>query len=437
MITTLVTPRAYRGASVLAAPITHAWLAHRRRKGKEDETRFGERLGRASLPRPAGRLVWMHGASVGEGASLLPLIAHMRAKFPDVQVLVTSGTVTSAQLLRQRLPPGALHQYAPVDRLSAVRRFVGHWQPDLAVWVESELWPNLVLETAARGVPMLLINARMSGRSAARWRRVPRLIRPLLDSFTCVLAQTESDAERFRALGASHVAVRGNLKSDAPPLPADEKLLAALRRAIAGRRCWIAASTHDGEEAIVAEAHRSLREAFPDLLAIIVPRHPERGAEVTDLFRNRGLATARRSQNMAITSETAVYLADTLGELGLVYRLAEIALVGGSLAPHGGHNPLEPARLDCAIVTGPSTENFAEAYAALEDAGAVGRVANARELAQEVSVLLEDETARKRRRIAASEAAHRLGGAVEAVLGLICEHLGAHGSDARTGVLGA
>ena len=437
MIEAPVTPRAYRGASMLAAPIVHAWLACRRRAGKEDGTRFGERLGWASLPRPAGRLVWMHGASVGEGISLLPLVARLGAALPDVQVLVTSGTVTSAQLLRRELPSGVLHQYAPVDRPSAVRRFVGHWRPDLAVWVESELWPNLVLETAARGVPMLLINARMSGRSAARWRRVPRLIRPLLDGFTCVLAQTEADAECFRALGARHVTVRGNLKSDAPPLAADDKVLAALRRAIAGRPCWIAASTHDGEEAIIAEAHRSLREVFPDLLAIVVPRHPERGAEVADLFRDRGLAIARRSRDMAITAETAVYLVDTLGELGAVYRLAEIAFVGGSLASHGGHNPLEPARLACAIVTGPSTENFAEAYAALEGAGVVGRVADAGDLAREVSALLEDEAARKRRRIAARDAARGLEGAVEAVLGLICEHLEAHGSDARAGVLGA
>lgn len=437
MIDALVTPSSYRGASTLAAPLVHAWLAHRRRRGKEDAARFGERLGRASVPRPAGRLVWMHGASVGEGLSLLPLVARLRAARPALHVLVTTGTVASARLLRQRLPDGVLHQFVPVDRPGPVRRFTGHWRPDLAVWVESELWPNLVLETAARGVPMLLVNARMSERSAARWRKMPRLARPLLDSFACILAQTEADAARFRALGARRVVVRGNLKHDAPPLPADANAVATLRRAVAGRRLWVAASTHDGEEAMVAEAHLSLRATFPDLLALVAPRHPERGNEVARLFRRRGLATARRARNEAITSETAVYLADTLGELGLVYRLGEVAFVGGSLVPRGGHNPLEPARLDCAIVTGPWMENFAEARAALGDAGAVVQADGAAALAGAVGALLEDGAARRRGRIAAAAVAEGLGGAAGAALGLICEHLGPSRSDARAGVLGA
>ena len=437
MIDALVTPSSYRGASALAAPLVHAWLAHRRRRGKEDVARFGERLGRASVPRPAGRLVWMHGASVGEGLSLLPLVARLRAARPALHVLVTTGTVASARLLRQRLPDGALHQFVPVDRPGAVRRFAGHWRPDLAVWVESELWPNLVLETAARGVPMLLVNARMSERTAARWRKMPRLARPLLDSFARILAQTEADAARFRALGARRVVVRGNLKHDAPPLPADANAVATLRRAVAGRRLWIAASTHDGEEAMVAEAHLSLRATFPGLLALVAPRHPERGDEVARLFRRRGLATARRARNEAITPETAVYLADTLGELGLVYRLGEVAFVGGSLVPRGGHNPLEPARLDCAIVTGPWMENFAEARAALDGAGAVVQADGAAALAGAVGALLEDGAARRRGRIAAATVAERLGGATEAALGLICEHLGPSHSDARAGILGA
>ena len=436
MIEALITPRSYRCASLLAAPVIDAWLAHRRRRGKEDHARFGERLGRPGLARPEGRLVWMHAASVGESVSLLPLVARLRETFPGVGVLVTSGTVTSARLLRERLPAGALHQFVPVDRPSAVRRFAVHWRPDLAIWVESELWPNLILETAGRGTPMLLVNARMSGRSAARWRRAPHLSRPLLASFAGVLAQTEADAARFRALGAERVVVRGNLKNDAPPLPADEPQVAALRQAVAGRPCWAAASTHEGEEETVAEALSALRRTVPDLLTILAPRHPERGTAVADLLRLRGLATARRSADAAIAPATAVYLVDTLGELGLVYRLADIAFVGGSLAPHGGHNPLEPARLDCALLAGPHTENFAEAYAALEGAGALVRVADAAALAGAVGTLLEDETACGRRRTAAREAASALGGGVEAVLGLIGDHLEPRGRDARAGVLG-
>ena len=436
MIKTLITPRSYRYASLLAAPVIDAWLAHRRRRGKEDGTRFGERLGRPSLQRPEGRLVWMHGASVGEGMSMLPLVARLREALPDVQVLITSGTVTSAQLLRERLPAGVQHQFVPVDRPGAVRRFARHWRPDLAVWVESELWPNLILETAARGTPMLLLNGRMSVRSAARWRRAPHLSRALLAAFGCVLAQTEADAERFRALGAHNVTVQGNLKNDAPPLPADEARVAALKRAMGDRPCWAAASTHEGEEAAVAEAISALRRTFPDLLTILAPRHPERGDSTVELLERSGLTTARRSTDGAIMPTTAVFLVDTLGELGLVYRLADIAFVGGSLAPHGGHNPLEPARLDCALVTGPHTENFAEAYAALEDAGAVSRVSDASTLAGAVRTLLDDETARAARSAAAHEAARALGGGVEAALGLIRDHLEPCGRDARAGVLG-
>lgn len=436
MIEALITPQSYRCASAVAAPAIHAWLAHRRRLGKEDRDRFGERLGRPGLPRPQGRLVWMHAVSVGESVSLLPLVARLREALPDVRVLVTTGTVTSARLLGERLPADVLHQFAPVDRPAAVRRFAQHWRPDLALWVESELWPNLVLETAGRGVPMLLVNARMSGRSAARWRRAPNLSKPVLASFACVLAQSEADAARFRALGAPNVAVRGNLKNDAPPLPADEHAVSTLRRAVGSRPCWAAASTHEGEEEVVADALAALRRTFPALLTILAPRHPERGAAIAAMLERRGLVTARRAANAAVTQDTAVYLVDTLGELGLVYRLADVVFVGGSLAPHGGHNPLEPARLDCALMAGPHTGNFSQACAALEEAGALRRVADADALAGAVGSLLDDETARARCRAAAREAALGLGGAADAVLDLIRDHLEPRGSNARAGILG-
>ena len=436
MIEALITPRSYRCASLLATPVVDVWLAHRRRRGKEDRVRYGERLGKPSLPRPEGRLVWMHAVSVGESLSLMPLVERLRETLPDVGVLITSGTVSSERLLRERIPDGVCHQFAPVDRPGAVRRFAQHWRPDLAVWVESELWPNLILETAAHGVPMLLVNARMSERSAARWRRVPHLSQPLLAAFAGVLAQTEADAARFRTLGARNAAVRGNLKNDAPPLPADGPDVAALKQAIGGRPCWAAASTHEGEEEAIGEAVSALRRRFPDLLTILAPRHPERGAAIAETMEHRGLATARRSANEAIAPSTTLYLVDTLGELGLVYRLADIAFVGGSLEPHGGHNPLEPARLDCAIVAGPHTENFAEAYAALEGADALIRVSDAGALAGAVRALLDDETARVARAAAAHAAASGLGGAVEAALGLIRDHLPPCSRDARAGVLG-
>jgi 3-deoxy-D-manno-octulosonic-acid transferase len=437
MIGALVTPRAYRGLGLCAGPLIDAWLAHRRRIGKEDPQRFGERLGQAGLSRPAGRLVWMHGASVGEGASLLPLIARLREAEPNISVLVTTGTVTSAQMLRKRLPEGALHQFAPIDRPNVVRRFLSHWQPDLGVWVESELWPNLVLETAARGTPLLLINARMSERSAARWRSMPRMIGPLMKAFDRVFAQTEVDAERFRALGARDVAVCGNLKNDAAPLDVDEAMLAALRRAIGDRHCWVAASTHEGEEAIVAEAHQRLQAEFADLLTIVVPRHPDRGAAIAASLESRGLSVARRATEGAVTDSTAIYLADTLGELGLMYRLADVVFVGGSLTPHGGHNLLEPARLDSAIVAGPSMENFSEACGALDQAGALETVADAAGLAEAVGSLFRDETTCRRRRAAAASVAQALGGAADAALDVIREYLVPPEPDARAGILGS
>ena len=230
--------------------------------------------------------------------------------------------------------------------------------------------------------------------------------------------------------------VRGNLKNDAPPLPADEAHVSALRQAIGGRPCWAAASTHEGEEEAVADAHAALGRRFPGLLTILAPRHPERCDAVAALLEGRGLATARRSAGAAVGPETGVYLVDTLGELGLVYRLASVAFVGGSLAPHGGHNPLEPARLDCALVAGLHMENFSEACTALEDADALDRVGDAGALADAVAALLEDENVCARRRAAAAETARSLGGAADAVLGLISAHLGPCGGDARTGVLG-
>ena len=437
MIEALITPRSYRYASLLATPVIDAWLAHRRRRGKEDHARFGERLGRPSLPRPDGRLVWMHGASVGESLSLLPLVDRLREALPVVRVLITSGTVTSAELLRERLPAGVQHQFVPVDRPGAVRRF----RPALA----------------AGPVGLGGIGALAQSHSRNRRRRHPHAPaqRALVQALRRALAAgaeiepapargiplrsgTDRRGRRAfpRARRARNVTVQGNLKNDAPPLPADENGVAALSQTIGARSCWAAASTHEGEEAMVAEAISVLRRTFPDLLTILAPRHPQRGESIADLLERHGLAVARRSANEAIAPTTAVYLVDTLGDLGLVYRLAEIAFVGGSLAPHGGHNPLEPARLDCALVTGPYTENFAEAYAALEDADAVNRVADADSLATAVRALLEDKAAWAKRSAAAHEAARALGGAVEAALGLIRDHLEPCGRDARAGILG-
>jgi 3-deoxy-D-manno-octulosonic-acid transferase len=375
----------------LAGPAVRAVLARRVGRGKEDPARLGERLGKPGAPRPHGPLVWLHAASVGESLSILPLVERLGALDPAPAILVTTGTVTSARLMGERLPQGALHQFVPVDLPSAVDRFLDHWRPDLAIWVESELWPNLVLAAARRGVPMALVNARMSETSARNWRRLPGLATPLMHAFEIVLAQSDEDAARFAALGARGVTVPGNLKAAAGALDADPVALLALESAIGLRPRWLAASTHPGEERLVAEAHATLVGAHPDLLTIIVPRHPARGGEIAAELAGFGLSVARRANGDLPGPRTGVYLADTMGELGLFYRLSPIAFVGNSLVgAGGGHNPLEPARLCAAVLSGPKVANFTEAFATLEAAGAARIVPDGAALADAVGALLAD-----------------------------------------------
>jgi 3-deoxy-D-manno-octulosonic-acid transferase len=409
-------PALYRALTVAGGPAIALYLAWRRARGKEDAARFAERLGEGQGGRPHGPLVWLHAASVGEAISALPLIERLLARDAALSLLMTTGTVSSARLAAERLPPRAFHRYVPIDRPQPVRRFLDHWRPDLALWLESELWPNLVLETHGRGVPMILVNGRMSDRSFAGWRRWPGLIRPLLRSFALLLAQGEGDAQRFRALGAKSVAVTGTLKYDAAALPADEAELARLRAALGGRPVWLAASTHEGEEEIAAAAHRALAARFPRLLTIVVPRHPPRGAAIAALLAKQGFAAARRSAGETIGPETEIYLADSMGELGLFYRLAPVVFMGGSLVPHGGQNLLEPARLGCAILHGPHMGNFAEIAEALAAAGAAKRVADMVSLAAALAELLADERLRATRGEAARKVAEAGRGVLDCVM---------------------
>ena len=391
-----VTPAAYRGLTRVLGPAVVPILRRRAARGREDPERIGERLGRAGRPRPAGTLVWLHAASVGEAVSLLPLIERLVAVRPDLAPLLTTGTVTSARLMAERLPASVLHQYVPVDRPDAVAAFLDHWRPDAALWVESEFWPNLVLETRRRGVPMALVNARMSPTSFRRWRRLPNLIAPILACFDPCLAQSSEEARRLAALGGAVARYVGNLKAAAAPLPADGEALAALRATIGDRPHWLAASTHPGEETIVAGVHRELKSRFPGLLTVIVPRHSSRGPGLADEFRAAGLAVARRAAGEAIRADTDVYLADTMGELGLFYRLADIVLVGGSLIPHGGQNPLEPARLGCALLHGRHMFNFTDMIDSLAAAGGARLVRDGEALTAALAILLADSALRAR-----------------------------------------
>ena len=400
-----------------AAPLI---LRERAARGKEDMSRIGERLGHASVARPSGNLIWLHGASVGESLSALPLIERLMAN--GMAVLVTSGTVTSARMMQNLLPCGALHQFVPIDTPMATERFFDYWRPQAGLFIESDLWPNLILSARARGIPLALVNARISERSFRGWQRAPKTVSALLSCFSVCLAQDEDIAARFCALGARDVRVAGSLKADALPLGADEGELQKLRGMIGSRPVLLGAQTHPGEDETLLPAHDALRALFSDLLTILVPRHPERGAEIAMLSGNRGVA--RRANGMPIAAETQVYVADTLGELGLFYRLAPFCFVGGTLVPMGGHNPLEPARLCCGILAGPHTASSASAYDAILREQGMGTVASAADITAIAGMLLSDRGKSELMGQAAARGAAMLSGAVDKTVAAVETLLG-------------
>jgi 3-deoxy-D-manno-octulosonic-acid transferase len=403
----------WAGATTLAAPAIRLGLHERVRRGKEIAARLPERRGIDPTPRPPGRLMWLHAASVGETVSILPVLSTLAVRAPDLGLLLTTGTVTSARLLDGRLPAldlagRVLHRFAPLDVPHWVRRFLDHWRPDVAAFVESELWPNLLAACGARRVPLVLVNARLSPRSAALWRQVPGLAREVLGQFARILAQSPADAARLAALGAPRVEAPGDLKFASPPLPADAVELDRLRAVLRQRPRWLAASTHPGEETLIAATHERLVASHPDLLTLIAPRHPERGAAIAaTLAETTKIHVTRRALGEPPPSG-GIWIADTLGELGLLYRLCDIVFVGRSLvAPGGGQNPLEPARLACAVAVGPHTSNFAAAAEALAAASALARVPDPAALAAWVDTMLRDPVRRADMASAAQLACNR------------------------------
>lgn len=380
----------WRYAGFVARPALKLVLAVRTANGKEDPARRGERFGRASAPRPAGNLVWVHAASVGEITAALPLVEALTARGHNV--LATTGTVTSARVAAERLPAGAVHQFVPLDIVPYLSRFLDYWRPSAALFVESEIWPTTIGELERRGIPRIVVNGRMSERSHGGWRRWPGAARALFGELTACLAQTSADAERFSDLGVKNVHISGNLKFDVAPLPIDEAELAALKAALNGRPCWVAASTHAGEEDMVAFAHARLSARWPDLLTFVVPRHPERGPAIAQRLNpaGQGDSVALRSRRDPITPNTRFYVADSIGEIGLFFRLSPVAFVGGSLVDIGGHNPIEPIRLDAAVVSGPHVSNFRSIYADLGNAGGIVSVEDGDMLAHAVGGLLSD-----------------------------------------------
>ena len=416
-----MTLRFYRGLSSAAAPLAPAVIRQRLKQGKEDPERIGERRGLSRDIRPSGPLVWIHGASVGEVLAAASLIERLRAL--NLRILLTSGTVTSATIVAKRFPPDIIHQYVPYDSPRFVARFLDHWRPSLALFIESDLWPNLILSSAARRLPMVLINGRMSPRSFPRWRRASGTISALLSRFDICLAQSRVDAERFAALGGANVVTTGNLKLDVPAPPADPHKLDRLMLATRGRPVIVAASTHPGEEEILLQAHRALSKFFPSLLTVIVPRHPDRGPAIALTVATSGLAGALRSRDELPTAAAEIYVADTLGELGLFYRLAPIVFMGGSLVEHGGQNPIEAVKLGAAIVHGPHVFNFADVYEALDSSGGARRADGLESLAKQLRQLLANPDACNTVNAAGARVVEELGGALERTLAALEPYL--------------
>jgi 3-deoxy-D-manno-octulosonic-acid transferase len=413
--------RAYRFASRAATPLTPWLLAERLDRGREHPTRLAERRGEADLPRPDGPLVWVHGASVGEMLAVVPLIERIKAR--DISVLVTTGTVTSAALADQRLPAGVLHQFVPLDAPKFVKRFLDHWRPDMALFVESDLWPNLILASSEHKIPLIIVNGRLSERSFGRWRLASGVIAALLDRFDLCLAQSPDNAQRFSRLGAQRVTSTGNLKLDVPAPPADIATLNRFKALVGLRDVVAAASTHPGEETAIIAAHRRLRAKIPTLLTVIAPRHPARGESIAEIGKVAGLSVALRSRGELPGRDVDVYIADTVGELGLVYRIAPIVFMGGSLATHGGQNPIEAIRLGAAVLHGPCVWNFAEIYSTLDKTNGAELVLDEEALTTRLAAWLGDPVARAAVVAAATETMDKLGGALERTLAALDPYL--------------
>jgi 3-deoxy-D-manno-octulosonic-acid transferase len=412
---------AYSLLTSAGRPFVPLLLWTRLARGKEDGARIHERRGLAAHARPQGRVAWMHGASIGECLSLLACMEELIGQ--GFHIVVTSGSVGSALVLGERLPAGSLHQFFPLDIYQYGLRFLDHWRPEIVLVAESEIWPNTFRAIKKRRLPLVLVNARLSPTSFTRWSKARKAAAEVFSFIDVCLAQTREDAERFAALGAKHVRVVGNMKFDTKPPPADPLDLSHLSERIGARPVWAAVSTHHGEEEIVADAHRALRSQFPALLTIIALRQPRRADAVAEMLAGKGLRFARRAQNAILSNDTEIYLADTLGETGLIYRICKLAFIGRSLTAKGGQNPIEAAKLNCAILHGPHVGNFREVYAALDASEGAFVVEDRQTLSNAVAWLLLDAQALRRTARNAAHTAEEHSGATARVMQAIAPHL--------------
>ena len=369
-------------------------LEARLKAGKEDPNRINERRGQTPNIRPEGEVIWFHAASVGESIALLGLIENIVEERPLTNILITTGTTASANLINTRLPKKTIHQYVPLDVGKFVCGFLDHWKPNLAIFTESELWPCLIAKAHAREIPLILINARISRKSFSKWKWVKGLFSSILSKFYIILCQDENTAKFIRKLSKSKIdpKVVGSLKESAPPLPFSEEDRTVISNQIGSRPVWLAASTHEREELMMAEAHEHARRFSRRLLLIIVPRHPNRGKKICSDLRNLGWQVSLRSGGEEINNYTEIYIADTFGEMGLWYRISSISFLGGSMTEVGGHNPFEPATLGSAILHGPHVWSAAEAYEELGKVKASLQIKNPEELSQAIVDLLNPDT---------------------------------------------
>ncbi|WP_419901848.1 3-deoxy-D-manno-octulosonic acid transferase [Kiloniella sp.] len=413
----------YGTTATVLSPIIKYHLKKRRLRGKEHPERHPERLGYSSHPRPKGKLIWIHGASVGESLSILPLITELNRQKQDLRFLITTGTTTSAELMAKRLPDNAIHQFVPIDVPAAVERFLSHWSPNLGLIVESELWPQLIFRTKKHKIPLLLINGRMSKKSTKSWQRAPFFIKDLLGSFKLVLAQSKQDAQHFQELGATKVLESGNLKFFAEKLSYDPTGFEELRSLTKNRPLWFASSTHKGEELYFAQIQERLKEKIPNLLCIIAPRHPNRSQDIVEELQSTNLVFSTRSKSENIPPEIDLYLADTLGELGLFYELASVVVMGGSFLRRGGQNLLEPARQDCAIICGPEMQNFEAICNEMVEAKAVIKLEKVDQLEAQLIQLLTSANERDNLAKTASEYVNNKGKGLHTIATHVLEQI--------------
>ena len=410
---------------ILYPLVIKRYINKRKQNGKEDIKRFNERIGKPKMKRPEGKLIWFHGASVGESLSMLPLITRLLELYPNLHIMVTTGTVTSAELMNKRLPERAFHQYIPIDNPTFAARFLRHWKPDLALWFESELWPAMLSNIKARNIPLLLVNGRISNKSFKRWQQFDFICKELLNCFTFCLGQSEEDAYRLRVLGAKEAICLGNLKYAGFQPPVDPAKREEIAAQIGNRPLWNVSSTHNDEELKIGKFLKRVQDKVPGLLTIIAPRHPNRGPEIQEALNEIGLKTALRSKGEKITDTTDVYIADTIGEVGIWYDLAPLVFIGGSLIPHGGQNFMEPSRMRDAVLVGPHMFNFTDAMNRAKKADAVIQVNDVNELEENVIQLLTNPELLEAKRSLAYNWAHGeakvLDGIVEKVKGYIGE----------------